>query len=155
MKSLISITVFCLILSVIAASAADIWLSERIAILGSFVGLQYSLNPGIAWGIRLPSGLQELLILCAIIAVGYVAYQSCKPVSDISYFVFRLRQIAFGCILGGGLANMIDRLRDGFVTDFFQIGTFPIFNVADSFVTIGVSILLLELMYTKYKIRDT
>lgn len=128
-----------LVLSILSAQAADLWLDDRIAVFGSFAGLRYSLNPGIAWGIRLPAGIQEVLIVVALIVVAYMAIQqSRRPTPDA------LPLIAFGMILGGGLANVIDRFLDGYVTDYVQIGTFPIFNVADSFVTIGVSLLLLE-----------
>tara|TARA_Y100000310_G_scaffold31810_1_gene30141 strand:- start:88 stop:555 length:468 start_codon:yes stop_codon:yes gene_type:complete len=152
----LSITAFfSLFLSILSAQAADFWLSERIAILGSFAGLQYSLNPGIAWGIRLPAGLQEVLIFLALVCVGYLGFQACKPVSSIKYFVLCMRQVAFGSILGGGIANVIDRFIDGYVTDYVQIGSFPIFNVADSFVTIGVVLLLFEAVYTKYIIHNT
>ena len=137
----ITTTITC-ICSIIAAMAADIWLSERIAVFGSFAGLQYSLNPGIAWGIRLPAGLQELLIGCALIAVLYLACNSQK--SHNSQLSTLNSQLAYGCILGGGIANSIDRVPDGYVTDFIQIGSFPIFNIADSFVTIGVVLLLID-----------
>jgi len=140
------------ILSIIAATAVDIWLSGRIAIVGSFVGLQYALNPGIAWGIQFPSGVQEGLIFVALITVGYMAWKTCKSLPPTSY---PLPPIAYGMIIGGGMGNIVDRLRDGYVTDYVQIGTFPIFNVADTFVTIGVGILLFEAIYTQYVIRNT
>lgn len=140
-------TVFSLLVSLVTATVIDIWLSERIAIWGSFIGFQYSLNPGIAWGIRLPPVIQEILIICALIAVGYMAYRSIYKATS-----YRLSAIGFGLILGGGIANIIDRFRDGYVTDFMQIGSFPIFNVADSFVTIGVGLLLLEtLLFSRGK----
>lgn len=131
------------IFSILTAIAADIWLSERFALLGGFAGLQYSLNPGIAWGIRLPAGVQEVLIGLALLAVAYMAYQSSKEQESSR------TQIAYGMILGGGVANIVDRLQDGFVTDFFQIGTFPIFNTADSFVSIGVALLFWEALCSK------
>lgn len=127
------------ILSLLAAIAADSLISDPISIVGSFVELRYSLNPGIAWGIRLPGGVQEMLILLALVAVGSMAI---KARNTLSY-------IAFGGIIGGGLANIIDRLRDGYVTDFVSIGLFPIFNVADCFVSVGVALLLLEALLVK------
>jgi signal peptidase II len=48
-----------------------------------------------------------------------------------------------GLQLGGATGNLIDRLRMGRVTDFISIGTFPVFNVADSAISIGVAVLLL------------
>ena len=58
-------------------------------------------------------------------------------------------------ILGGGSANIADRIRDGFVTDFIQIGSFPVFNIADCFVTIGVVVLLLELIPHRKRQRSS
>ena len=132
------VILFCLV-SVLAASAVDIWISGRIAIFGSFVGLHYSLNPGIAWGIRLPRGVQEVLILGALVLVAHMAKSAKTTVSKQAYAL----------VIGGGLANVIDRLRDGYVTDFFQIGSFPIFNVADMCVSIGVALLLVEAVFPK------
>ncbi len=54
-----------------------------------------------------------------------------------------LLSIGVGLIIGGAFGNLIDRLRLGFVVDFIQVGTFPIFNVADSAVSTAVVIMLL------------
>lgn len=136
-KHLLSCIGISTILSVLAAKAADLWLAERLAIIGQFTGLKYALNPGITWGIQLPAVAQEILILVALGAVWHLA-RSAKNL---------LSQVAFGMIIGGGLANVIDRFQDGYVTDYVQIGSFPIFNVADSFVTVGVCLLLLETFF--------
>ena len=45
--------------------------------------------------------------------------------------------------LGGGIGNLIDRLTQGYVTDFVSLGNFPVFNVADASISIGVVILAL------------
>lgn len=114
---------------------ADAYLDDRVAIIGDAVGLQFSLNPGIAFGLRLPAGWQEVFI---IIALGFVCWLGITSASS------RWSRIGYGLILGGGAANIADRLFDGFVTDFFQVGAFPIFNVADSCITVGVGFLLAE-----------
>ncbi len=56
--------------------------------------------------------------------------------------------LALGAVAGGGIGNMIDRLVQGSVTDFFatQFMDFPVFNVADIFVTLGVICVLICLM---------
>lgn len=140
MKNLWINTILSCILSILSAQAADLWLSERIAILGSFAGFQYSLNAGIAWGIRLPAGIQEVLIIIALVIVAHMAIKSRNE--------SRITNVGFGFIVGGGLANVIDRIIDGYVTDYVQIGSFPIFNVADSFVCIGVVFLLYDIQNT-------
>ncbi len=45
--------------------------------------------------------------------------------------------------LGGAAGNLVDRFRMGRVTDFISVGTFPVFNIADSAITVGVIVLLL------------
>lgn len=124
---------FCV--SFCAKLLADAFITERIPLIGDFAGLQFSLNPGIAFGVRLPAGVQEILIVGALLFVCYIAWKSART---------RMSDMAYGLIVGGALANIIDRVRDGMVTDFFQVGTFPIFNVADSCITIGVIFLLAE-----------
>ncbi len=54
-------------------------------------------------------------------------------------------RLAMGLQLGGAVGNLIDRLQHGYVTDFISISSFPVFNVADTSITIGVVILLLSI----------
>lgn len=151
MQYIALITSFTLLLSIAAAQLADALLTHRIPILGSFAGLQYGLNPGIAWGIQLPAGIQEVLIFLALVCVAYLAWKEAagKKQEARSRQTYRLPLTAYSFILGGGLANIFDRMLDGYVTDYIQIGSFPVFNVADSFVTIGVGLLLLEAFLSK------
>jgi signal peptidase II len=131
--SFVAIAAF--ILSWGAKILADVFLVHRIAIVGSLVGLEPSFNPGIAFGILFPAPLQHLLVGAALLLVFFFAWRTART---------RLAMVAFGLILGGALENIVDRLGDGVVTDFFQVGTFPIFNVADSCITIGVLLLLID-----------
>lgn len=135
MLILISATISAFALSFTAKLLADAYLHDRIALLGSFVGLLPVRNPGIAFGIQLPGGVQELLILIALVLVIYAAARSERS---------RLGDCGYGLIVGGALGNVVDRVKDGFVTDFFQVGAFPVFNVADSCITIGVVLLLAQ-----------
>ncbi len=122
--------------SILAKTAADAFLTERVPVIGSFAGFQRSFNPGIAFGIRMPPAIQTASIIAAVILLLFVVFRTAKT---------SMSQIGFGLILGGALGNILDRVRDGLVTDFFQVGTFPIFNVADSCITIGVVVLLFEM----------
>jgi signal peptidase II len=60
-------------------------------------------------------------------------------------------RIAISMQMGGALGNLIDRLRFGPVTDFIAVGAFPVFNIADSSITVGVGILLLNLWLLERK----
>ena len=55
-------------------------------------------------------------------------------------------RLALSMQLGGAIGNLIDRLTLGFVVDFVSVGTFPVFNVADACITVGVGILLLDMI---------
>lgn len=122
------------LLSVASTILVDQFLVNRISIAGLLIGLERTQNAGIAFSIDLPAALIGILIPVALILVGVMAYQSRGD---------KIRAAGFGLILGGALANIFDRLGDGFVTDFIQIGWWPVFNVADSCITIGVLMLLL------------
>ncbi len=106
-----------------------------IILVPGFLKLQLSENPGIAFSINIPSPWEEILILSALTAVCIVAVRS-KPDTWAS--------IGYGLIIGGALGNLVDRLPDGLVTDYIAAGSFPIFNAADSCITVGAAILLIE-----------
>lgn len=132
---------------VVLCSLLSVWLAEtllvdRIPIIAEFIGLQLSHNPGVAFGIGLPEGIKELLIFFALFFVHVMFLESMRT---------DMQQLGFGLIVGGGIANIIDRLFDGFVTDYIQVGSFPIFNLADSCVTVGVVVLLGEAIWNYYK----
>lgn len=129
------VTLSAFTLSFTTKLIADAYLHERIALIGSFVGLLPVSNPGIAFGVRLPNGIQEILIVIALVLVFFAALRSHHSRAD---------DCGYGLIVGGAVGNVLDRLFDGFVTDFFQIGSFAIFNVADSCITIGVALLLAQ-----------
>ncbi|MDD5025979.1 MAG: signal peptidase II [Candidatus Peribacteraceae bacterium] len=121
------------LLGVLAAVFVDAFLAQRIAIVGAFIGFERSVNGGVAFGWHLGI-IQPLLIAVALILIAWLATVAAKT---------REAQIGFGLIIGGGIANIIDRLRDGFVTDFIQVGSCPVFNLADSCITAGAVLLLL------------
>ncbi len=106
-----------------------IWVENK----GAFLGMGSDMNPTLR--------LIFLLILPTIV-LGYVIYYIIKTKE-----LDRLSLVAFCCIVGGGVANVFDRIVFGQVTDFFFIdlgGVFRtgIFNVADLSVTMGMVMLL-------------
>lgn len=77
-------------------------------------------------------------------------------VLGIFWFAFRdqaersgLVRVGFGAIAGGAFGNIIDRLRLGYVVDFADLRWWPVFNVADSCITLGVALLILSSMYAE------
>ncbi len=122
------------LLSVVTGMGAE-RLEQPVRLAGNFLQLTLSHNAGVAFGIALPPLVQELLIACAFFAVLAFAFRSKQTA---------MSSLGFGLILGGAVANLIDRIPDGLVTDFIAVGTFPIFNIADACITIGAGLLLLE-----------
>ncbi len=66
-----------------------------------------------------------------------------------SFFKSRFRQLCLALILAGALGNLIDRIRLGYVVDFLDFRIWPVFNVADSAITIGVVLLILQILKQK------
>ena len=135
-----AIATVALALSFFGRWAAETYLHKRILLIDQTVGLDPVQNPGVAFGLQLPEPYQNLIVLGAIVFVCILAIVSRKT---------KVSQAGYGLIVGGGLANIIDRMGDGFVTDFFQVGTFPVFNLADSCITIGAVLLLAEIFIMK------
>ncbi len=112
----------------------DRYLIERVSIMGATVGLERTTNAGIAFGLHPPAWVLMVLIPLALIAIMVLAWKARRN---------RLHALCYGLIIGGAFGNIADRLNDGVVTDFIQIGWWPSFNVADSCITVGVVLLLL------------
>jgi signal peptidase II len=93
-------------------------------------------NTGAAFGI-LPSLGDFITILAIIVAIAIVYYFPRVPREDWTM------RLAMGLEFGGAVGNLFDRLTIGWVTDFISIWRFPVFNVADLSITLGVIVLLL------------
>jgi signal peptidase II len=107
-----------------------------LAWLEPYARFVYWHNTGVAFGMFQNGGM-ILSILSAVVALGIIIYFPRIPEND-----WTLR-IAMGLMLTGAVGNLIDRLTIGYVTDFISLGTFPVFNVADSCITIGTVVLIL------------
>ena len=94
-------------------------------------------NSGAAFGIFQNGGL-IFTILAIIVSIFIIYYFPQVPRKE-----WALR-LAMGMQLGGALGNLLDRLLfDGYVTDFISVSEFPVFNVADSSISVGVCVLIL------------
>ncbi len=106
------------------------------------LGLTYVQNPGAAF-----SSFEGMQWLFALIFIGFtvaIFYEYFKK--PMGFHTFERWCIA--AIYGGGLGNMIDRLRFGYVVDMLQTEfmDFPVFNVADCFITCGCVLLMVSLI---------
>jgi signal peptidase II len=105
-----------------------------------FLSFVHVHNPGVAFGFLGRGGLPVLLVTAAALTllVGYFARHTQRP----------LLWLPTGLLLGGALGNLLDRLREGYVTDFIHLPHWPAFNVADLCITGGVVALVLVLEHS-------
>jgi signal peptidase II len=124
-------------------------LHESHQVIDGFLRLTYVRNRGAAFGILsdadLPfqAGVFSVLSLAALLAIAVYAWR--LPADS------RLPKSALALIMGGAVGNLIDRMRLGYVIDFVDahLGAYhwPAFNVADSAITIGVALLVLDMLW--------
>jgi len=113
------------------------WLPESLGWVAPYARIVNWHNTGAAFGM-FQSGSMIFTVL-AFIVTGVIIYYF--PQVERSDWTLRL---AMSMQLGGAIGNLIDRLlHDGRVTDFISVGTFPVFNVADSSISVGTVVLLL------------
>ena len=124
-------------------------LYDEIKIIPNFFSIYYVKNTGAAFSI-LENNTTFLIFLTVIFIL--IIHKSIKNETNIT----KLSSISFGLILGGMFGNLIDRIIHAGVIDylsfeFFSYG-FPIFNIADIGITLGVSIMLIEMLLEKKRV---
>ena len=113
------------------------WLPEGLQWLMPYARLVYWHNTGAAFGMFQDGAI--VFTILAFVVIGVILFY--YPKIEAEGWLFRL---ALSLQLAGAAGNLIDRLtQDGKVTDFISIGTFPVFNVADSAISVGTAVLVL------------
>jgi signal peptidase II len=115
-------------------------LGESVDIVGPFT-VHHVQNSGIAFGLF--GSRTSIVIFVTAVAVGAM----------LVFFARSGRRhpvlpVALGLVLGGSIANLVDRVRLGHVTDFLDLAAWPAFNLADTFIVVGVAILFGALVLT-------
>lgn len=110
-------------------------------LLGRAVALTLTRNTGGAWGL-LPHGNRIFMVfaLAAAAALLFAYHRMSRIELPVG--------AAFALALGGALGNLVDRLRFGYVIDFFELRSihFPVFNIADSAISLGILLLCLHFL---------
>jgi len=150
------------LLCVLSDQATKIWVdtnlsfADRIPVVEGFFYITHVRNPGAAFSLF--AGVDATIRLTffigvSIVAIGIISsfYRKLAP-GD------RLSALALGLILGGALGNLIDRVTRGEVVDFLHFRlwsgySWPDFNLADTFIVVGVGFLVLELLATEGESR--
>jgi signal peptidase II len=138
--------------------AENLSYADRIEMIEGFFYLTHVRNPGAAFGLFNdgPAAIRlTFFISISLVAIGIVLsfFRKLAP-GD------RLSALALGCILGGAVGNLIDRVARGEVVDFLHFRlwggySWPDFNFADSFIVVGVGLLILELLASESESRAT
>ena len=125
-----------------ALTLANIPLSGQVEVLPGVVGLTYVRNYGAAFSSF--QGMQWLFAVIFLLFTVGVIWEFRKKAMPFS----KLERWCIVAVWGGGLGNMIDRLRFGYVVDMIemQFMEFPVFNVADMFITCGCILLIAHLV---------
>lgn len=121
-------------------------LGESIPIIEEVFHLTYILNPGAAFGMFAHNRL--FFIAIAVIVIGIIIWARREILASPW-------EVKAGCglFLGGAIGNLIDRARQGLVIDFFDFRIWPVFNMADIAICIGVGLIIWNLLKTELK-RD-
>lgn len=119
------------LVSKVAASAG---LDDGPVRLGAAMTLRLVHNPGVAFGVgaRLPSWALLVITGLAVSGLAWAAWhEALGPAA------------AAGLVVGGAVANLLDRAAGGTVVDIFDLGWWPTFNVADICITVGAAVMVL------------
>jgi len=117
---------------------------QSVVLLPQVVKLTYVRNTGAAFSLF--TGMSNYLAIVAILISCLVIYLHFRlPAKQLSC------QLALGFILGGSLGNLIDRLGRGFVVDYIDFGWWPVFNLADIMINVGVALLLFYFIFGEGK----
>ncbi len=127
-------------------------LYESIPIIDSFLYITSHRNRGAAFGIL--QNQQWLFISITIIVVGFILYYLWKNRKEKTILPF-----ALSLVLGGAIGNWLDRVRFQEVVDFIHVQfgsyTYPIFNIADSGIVVGVILLMIYILKTPHSEKNS
>lgn len=115
--------------------AATALRDRTIHLIGDWLNLVYGQNTGVAFGMF--QNMPRLFTMTSIMITAGAVYAYVAHLPNRVPWV----QVAAGLILGGAVGNIVDRLRHGYVVDFIQVGWWPVFNLADSAISVGVTML--------------
>ena len=111
------------------------WLSPLPGEGWRILRVTHTTNSGAAFGM-FPDRGGVFILIAAVVAVAIVLYYWKLP--DGEWLI----RLSLGLQLGGAIGNLLDRIRQGYVTDFLDLGFWPIFNVADASILIGVGLIV-------------
>lgn len=124
-------------------TVANIGLGVDVPVIDGFFHFTYVRNTGAAFSSF--EGMRWLFVLIFIVLTLFIIWEIKKQSMGFT----QLEWWCVAAIYGGGLGNMIDRMRLGYVVDMIEVEfiSFPVFNVADCFITCGCILLIVHLLF--------
>jgi signal peptidase II len=116
-----------------------------VGVLGPF-SIHHVQNSGIAFGLF--ASATSFVILLTGVAVGWMLLFFARSGAR-----HPILPVGLGLVIGGSGSNLVDRVRLGHVTDFLDLRFWPAFNLADTFIVVGVAVLLVTLVTTEREPR--
>ncbi len=128
---------------------SKIWVLAKLKEIGNidvlpFFKLTFVQNTGAAFG-SFQNGNTALIFVSILVLIALIKYR--KDIFEMG----QLASYGWVFIIGGALGNLYDRIFIGYVVDYFNFIVWPVFNVADSFITIGAIMLALCILKDEYK----
>lgn len=124
-------------------------LFEQVDVVPHWLAITYTLNSGAAFSLfaTLPPAMREIMLdglaATAVVVLGVLLARGTRP---------PIVSAAFALIMGGAAGNLLDRVMRGRVVDFIYVHyyswSYPVFNIADSAITIGVAIILIHSLFS-------
>lgn len=107
-----------------------------LVIIPDFLTFHLEKNTALAFSIQMPFHLILFLNASILIVLSIYLARKLNFSSKLAIFIYAL-------LLAGAISNFYERIALGYVTDFIAVGNFPVFNLADSFITISIFLLIL------------
>lgn len=117
-----------------------------VTVIPHILGLRYTENTGAAFSIL--SKNTGFLIVITIVSMAFLVY-----LIFIKKYGTTLERALMTVVLAGGIGNLIDRIVSGYVVDYFEFlfMNFAVFNVADIYITVGITLYLVYALYEEHK----
>ncbi|MGI8608814.1 MAG: signal peptidase II [Candidatus Dormibacteria bacterium] len=134
MLLLVALIVFVLDRVTKIAVQHNLALGEHVSVVGDLLWIDHSQNTGIAFS--LATSFSSIVFVFDIGAILFILYLARRVPRTEPWM-----RLGLGLVLGGAIGNVVDRVLAGSVTDFIDFRVFPVFNVADSAISVGAILL--------------
>ena len=122
---------------------------STLSVIPGVLSFIFAKNKGVAFSMLY--GKRLFIIIVSLILLFILLYIIKKDLKD---GINKLKITSYGMILGGVLGNLFDRIIRGYVVDYIAVFSFPIFNIADICITVGVFLLVIEILFFENKKKE-